>query len=262
MIRQALVLVLACWAPACHRAQESELEFQSLDRIIPQLTGDHFIGRATDLVQDGQGRFYVADAFNHRIWILDSLGREVGGIGQGGEGPGELREPMGIAIHGDTLAVLEGENPRISFFELPAGRFVGAIPQRYGMPSGIAFSRDGRRIVVSHSYGAVLFSILDRQGNVLGAHGAHPTAYYVVPVLVPGGHMSVGRDDRILYSMIRDYEVLEMDWSGSTIRSFKNEPPGYRPLGLESAESREDVMNRVRDWTPLGRPLDLGCPGS
>lgn len=254
----AVGVALACAFGCAGEPASSPSTFELVSRISLDLGSDHFIGRAMDLARDEQGWFYIPDAFEHTVWVVDSAGREVRSIGRRGNGPGELEKPVAVAISGDTLAVLEGGNARISFFTLPAGEFAGTIPQHGAMPSGIAFSPDGRKIAVSHSYGESLFSILTRSGEVLGSYGSHPSAYYVVPVNLPGGHMSLADGGGLLVSVIRAYVVLRADWNGNVIGRFTTEPAGFQPMDLATAGSRSDVEQRVREWTPLGRPIDHG----
>lgn len=254
----AVGVVLVCASGCAEESASSPPTFELVGRIPLDLGDDHFIGRATDLVRDERGWLYIPDVFEHTVWVVDSAGREVRSIGRKGKGPGEIEKPAAVAISGDTLAVLEGGNARISFFTLPAGEFAGTIPQHGSMPSGIAFSPDGRRIVVSHSYGEALFSILTRSGEVLGTYGSHPTAYYVVPVAFLGGHMSIADDGGILVSSIREYEVFRADWNGEVTGRFIAEPEGFQPMNLATAGSRSDVEQRVREWTPLERPIDHG----
>lgn len=250
--------MLACASGCASEPASAPSTFELVSRISLDLGSDHFIGRAMDLARDERGWFYIPDAFEHTVWVVDSAGREVRSIGRKGNGPGELEKPVAVAIQGDTLAVLEGGNARISFFTLPGGDHARTIPQHGAMPSGIGFSPDGRRIAVSHSYGESLFSILTSSGEVLGSYGSHPSAYYVVPVNLPGGHMSLADDDRILVSAIREYEVVRSDWNGEVTGRFAAEPEGFEPMNLATAGSRSDVEQRVREWTPLGRPIDHG----
>ena len=55
-------------------------------------------GRITGLTTDTMGRFYVADAFQGHVKVFDDQGAELATIGSFGEGPGELRTPLGLVI--------------------------------------------------------------------------------------------------------------------------------------------------------------------
>lgn len=66
------------------------------------------------------GRVYVADTGNKRIVVFDPTGREVATIGRPGDGPGELVEPVGLAIDPETgtLWVADTGNRRVQAFDL------------------------------------------------------------------------------------------------------------------------------------------------
>jgi DNA-binding beta-propeller fold protein YncE len=77
---------------------------------------------------DAAGRVYLADTGNHRIRVLDAAGREIGTWGQRGSGPGDLEEPMGLAL--DTRGnayVCDNGNARVQVFD-GAGALVRAFP--------------------------------------------------------------------------------------------------------------------------------------
>ncbi|GAC1324876.1 MAG: hypothetical protein NVSMB25_22830 [Thermoleophilaceae bacterium] len=85
-------------------------------------------GMATDAVGD----FFVADHGNNRIQkfspdgvFLARLGRN-GGDGSPGAGPGEFRQPRGLAIDGDgDIYVADKSNNRIQKLSHPAGSWLG-----------------------------------------------------------------------------------------------------------------------------------------
>ena len=55
-------------------------------------------GRISGLTTDTLGRFYVADAFQGNVQVFDSQGVKLTTVGSFGEGPGQLRTPMGLVI--------------------------------------------------------------------------------------------------------------------------------------------------------------------
>jgi hypothetical protein len=58
-------------------------------------------GEVTDLAFDGSGRLHVLDGRGRRVTILSPRGELEGTVGIPGEGPGELRFPSAMAVHGD-----------------------------------------------------------------------------------------------------------------------------------------------------------------
>jgi len=76
--------------------------------------GDQEFGRISGVVADADGRIYVADA--SEIRVFDSAGEFVQRFGGEGSGPGEFRAAQSIGWIGDTLAVLDPGNARLGMF--------------------------------------------------------------------------------------------------------------------------------------------------
>ena len=127
---------------------------------------------------DNSGNIYVADAFEGRLQVLDRNGDIMGFIGEFGEGPGQLRVSMDMAMdsHG-RLFVTAANNARIEIFGIgdysDPERFIPASVEIH--PNPIERPADDNRIVAyvevpGYSLDAV---ILD---SVLGNQSAMPVA--------------------------------------------------------------------------------------
>jgi len=90
---------------------------------------------------DGQGRVWVMDFGNNRLRIFDSHGGLLGGWGGRGGGTYGLKEPCGVAIHGDTVYVADTWNGRVQSFTT-AGEWKAAARDLFG-PRGITVAPDG-----------------------------------------------------------------------------------------------------------------------
>lgn len=76
-------------------------------------------GRIQGLAGDGAGRIYVSDAFQGWVQVFDRRGALLGTIGRFGEGPGQLRTPMDVAIDpSNRLVVASTNNARVEAFGL------------------------------------------------------------------------------------------------------------------------------------------------
>jgi len=64
------------------------------------------------------GRVALADAAAGQVWLLAPDGGPPATLGQPGSGPGQLNLPRGVALYGDTIAVLNAGNRRIELFGL------------------------------------------------------------------------------------------------------------------------------------------------
>lgn len=93
-------------------------EFGDRDGVGSEARLQHPLG-----VHYSNGKVFVADAYNHKIKVIDVAKREVStwsGTGKTGTGlePLQLDEPAGMAISGDTLFVADTNNHRIVTVDL------------------------------------------------------------------------------------------------------------------------------------------------
>lgn len=102
-----------------------------------------------DMAVDKFGRTFVVDTGHDAIKVYNSYGQYQFQFGRPGHQPGQLSNPVGIAIDGNYVYITEAGNQRVSVFDLK-GRFVNdfiqekAIPELQGMiPCGIAVSPQG-----------------------------------------------------------------------------------------------------------------------
>lgn len=76
-------------------------------------------GRIQGLAGDSLGRVYVADAFQGYVQVFDARGAPLGTVGGFGDGAGQLRTPMGLAIDRySRLFVASANNARVEVFGL------------------------------------------------------------------------------------------------------------------------------------------------
>jgi DNA-binding beta-propeller fold protein YncE len=69
------------------------------------------------VVVDGRGRVYVADTGNKRVAVFDEQGNALSTVGLPGSDPGQLDEPVGLAVTDDgTLYVADTWNLRVQVF--------------------------------------------------------------------------------------------------------------------------------------------------
>lgn len=93
--------------------------------------------KVTSVVEDAEGRFYVANVGDKRVLVFDSTGAYLRTIGRGGSGPGEFTVPRAVASIGDDgLVVLDLVPGRISRFRRSDGTFLGdvSLSDTMGMP--------------------------------------------------------------------------------------------------------------------------------
>lgn len=102
------------------------------------------------LAGDGQGHIYVADGEGARVLRYGPDGRHVATYGREGEGPGELKMPLGVAVGpGDTVWVNDPVNRRITGYPRDGGEpRVVSYPRRDVFPAAQVARRDGGFLLV------------------------------------------------------------------------------------------------------------------
>lgn len=121
-----------------------------LTTTIGRATGDerYLFGDVRDLAVDGLGRIWVLDNQNRELRVFGSDGSHVRTVGGSGEGPGEFRNPNGLARDPITgrMWVIDPGTGRYTVFDT-AGSLVETRPRDatgrgYVWPG--RFDRDGR----------------------------------------------------------------------------------------------------------------------
>ncbi|MBA4082522.1 MAG: hypothetical protein C0496_14835 [Erythrobacter sp.] len=80
--------------------------------------GPSSLSEARAMVADEWGRLYIADVQEKQVRLFDSTGQFVRTFGRRGAGPGEFRDPVGLAAPGDgSLVVYDPTQWRVSVFD-------------------------------------------------------------------------------------------------------------------------------------------------
>lgn len=96
-----------------------------------------------DLDFDQEGNFYVANQGSHTVCVFSPEGTFLRAIGSKGSRPGELDNPVSVAVHRDLLYVTDCANSRISIFTI-RGSFVGTFGEGVlRKPECVAVDEDG-----------------------------------------------------------------------------------------------------------------------
>ena len=101
-----LALVLGAFGFSAQKESEKFRGVKSVDdlfikeaEIRLETTAGSYLGLITDMEVDSKDNFLVADGWQRRqIFIFDSNGKYLGGLGARGQGPGEYQTPVSLAI--------------------------------------------------------------------------------------------------------------------------------------------------------------------
>ena len=96
-------------------------------------------GEATAVSFDDAGRLHVLDGQARRVVVVDGTGAFAGTVGAPGEGPGELRFPADLVVHGDgAVTVLDPGHGGFVVYDA-GGSWLRTVPvdaREPGMPAG------------------------------------------------------------------------------------------------------------------------------
>lgn len=81
--------------------------------------------RPRAVVPDAAGNIYVLDQGNSRVQVFDAGGGYLHTLGRAGQGPGEMPQPLALAVAGDRVVVRAGRN-RINMWALD-GSHIGDV---------------------------------------------------------------------------------------------------------------------------------------
>jgi len=245
-----LLLVFAGWQ--CGSPQKA-FEIRKIGAIPLQFDEAHSICQVWDLAIDAENRFYLADTRCNTIWVADSSGHFVRQIGTPGQGPGELSEPVSIALRGDTLAVLEGGNSRVSFFR-KNGTFLSSFMVQSGLLSGLEMHPVDSILVISESLGMWQHLVYSLNSVRLDSVQIQRHKGIALPVKLSAGNLSQTADGNLLYSPIRQYRVVKFNWQGEILQTFAEPSSLYKAPNLHSPEA----LMKSRDWALVLLPLQVG----
>jgi hypothetical protein len=123
-------------------------------------------GDRTEVAFDGAGNLYVFDPTSHRVVVIGPTGRFLRQIGRRGDGPGELRTPMGFAVMRDGTVVVADMGHAAFLVFTPSGDFQRSVSFRgsdgltvlgelQADPRGGSVLMSGRRVTMMQAGGGV-----------------------------------------------------------------------------------------------------------
>ncbi len=254
---------LGTWGPGEAWRAVEEVRIGSADATDPVV----LFADVWDVTVDALGRIYVLDRQPKEVRVFDRGGRHVRTLGREGGGPGEFRNPIGLAWGPEgNLWVTDTGNARYEVFDT-AGNYVDSRPRRirgWGYPWGGGFDRSGRlyepslfsdpairasrRVFIRHSV----------NGEVLATDTFELPQYesMVQRIEVEGGLTIVGipfaprltwrfdGGDGVWFSVNEAYRLYYRTLGGDTVRIVERE---YSPIAVTDSD-RSSVRDRFAEF--------------
>lgn len=113
---------------------------------------DELDSLATWVAEDGRTWLIATAKSTHRLVVFDAdSGARLNTFGARGEAPGQFKRPNGIAVHGDTLFVVERDNRRVQALDLPSFAPVATFgEQELRSPYGLWLMETGPQELVAY----------------------------------------------------------------------------------------------------------------
>jgi hypothetical protein len=218
-------------------------------------------------VDEDLGRLYVLETQppGLRVYDLES-GSYVGALGREGDGPGEYRNPIALAVEsGGGLAAVLSVSGRITFW-WGDGRFAGTVRVGSGLATDIVAARADSFYVktdlfppddVAEFRVVAVDAVLDRprfrDSEVLGTEEpGRPFRNHAYAVA------ATSAGDLLLAPPGPDYTILRVGDGGEVIQEIGR--PEVGPLA-RSEEEMEAIRERVRRaFAAMGRVAPSGTP--
>ena len=199
--------------------------------------------------------------------------------GEQGSGPGQFRDPTGLAVHDGELFVSDARNGRVQVFDL-TGRYLrqfgkpGDGPGQLGRPMGLTVH--GNEIFVPEYFNdrIQVFGLDGTPRRIIGESGSGPGKFNS-----PGG-VAVGRDGSLYVADFYNHRIQQLRAGGAFVRQWgKTGQPGRNggamryPTGVALTSAGGIIVadaynNRIQAFAPNGSlarkwggPFAVGIPG-
>jgi DNA-binding beta-propeller fold protein YncE len=141
--------------------------------------GGDWLDAPASAAQSKDGRFYVADFYNHQFHIVSPNGERMKSIGEKGEQDGQFTYPTDVALDPEgNVWIADAYAHRLQAFD-PSGEHIKTIggwgkePGKFRVATGIDIGPDGRIFVADFTNNRV--QVLNPDGTPLAVLGADAT---------------------------------------------------------------------------------------
>jgi DNA-binding beta-propeller fold protein YncE len=225
------------------------------------------------LARDSNGDVWIADAGRHCVVRFDAAGASLGTLGNWGSGPGQLNEPLGLALDARKLYVADARNDRVAMFDRQ-GEWTGALgaqgsgPGRLRRPVDVAVDEGGGVWVAdADNHRVVCFGPDGQIRASAGGFGARPGQFASpMAVEVHGARVYVAdRDNHRIQVLALDGSLLG-EWGEHALRPREAGGKLHYPDGI-ALTSRGDLAlvlesfeNRAQLFGPEEKQAEQPIP--
>lgn len=117
------------------------------------------------------GRLALADAAAGQVWLLSPDGGPPAALGQPGSGPGQLRQPRGVTLYGDTIAVLNAGNQRIELYAADGAPLGAREVSPELLTSPLELLPNGQLLTTTLGRDSSLARVIGVEGTILRQYG-------------------------------------------------------------------------------------------
>jgi hypothetical protein len=237
--------------------------------------GDDFIGEVQNIRAAKDGRVYIADSKNYKIFIFSKEGKFISFFGPRGEGPGEIkRYQSGDQLFVDNNTIIFVDQDRIHYFTLDGKYEKSAVipsnlkPRTFiskdtfiSAPSAIDPDAPGDKTA-----NILLYNVKDQSKKIIvefkpyekaGASGQQISVRIVVPSITPMVFVNY-KDGKIYYGMSDLYEIFVVSLEGKEPHSFsidgrkqKDVSTAYKnDLAKELSQIPKDLVQKIINGLP------------
>ena len=221
---------------------------------------EYLFGSVGAITVDDDRNVYVLDDQARNVRVFDSAGTHVRTLGREGEGPGEFKVPIGIAISEGRVLVRDPANGRVQLFDLETWEVEEwkYMPSPYFMNTPLYTDDDGR-IYVDISDPGQRFIVMDPDGTHVdtvpgpeapGDYDAREYRVYYRDERIsaseripfsPGWYWTVHPTGHFLTALSTAYRI-DLERDGEVLRIERN----HTPVAV-SDEEREHHRQRIVD---------------
>jgi hypothetical protein len=213
-----------------------------------------------DIVEDGQGNIYIADAANYRLQKFDKDGKFLASLGRKGQGPGEFSSLRSLNVDSeDRLYVLDDTRRRILVLASD-GKEIKTIRFFKGYVSGLRLIGKGRYLVRESIPGPrpdepkILLKIIDEKESVQSEF-CLPVDFgeSVTNQIGNSLYFAVGRDRAVAVAFVYQNRIEKYSPEGKLV--WKAD----RPLNYETKVMEKGKYEATANMTRYTAPKMNSC---